>query len=358
MTTTSLEAQVRRAWTLHVYCMHAACTLHSFTLHARCSGEQQLDFVLLLIKGLNDKDKWPTNVGRGEDKRFLLDIVSNKRNGIDVDKLDYLVRLQPHSLPSFALFHPLPPSPSRAGSAKLLSPLPGPQVRDAMSAFGSSKPPAFDIYRTIHSSRVLSRRDPERPGCFTPGQVCFQQKVMLDINEVYALRARLHQYVYQHGIANLAEGMIVDLLHSAGSFEFRGSDGQVCRLEDAVHDPASFITLTDSILETIAASPAAGLERAWKLMERLRSRDFYLPVSDHAKLYVPCECTACTLLCAYTACACACTTARVLHASTSGGWPRQASHAAAVLRVRPRDRVHLEFLPPLRQKNKAAQKGP
>ena len=275
--------------------MHTACTLH-----ARCSGEDQLNFVLLLIEGLSDDKEWPTNVGRGEDKRFLLDIVSNKRNGIDVDKLDYLVRLQSRSPPSFALFplpplppspalsRPLPPSPalsSRAGSAKRSSPLPGPQVRDAMSAFGSSKPPAFDIYRTIHSSRVLCRGD-------TPGQVCFQQKVMLDINEVYALRARLHQYVYQHKIANVAEGMIVDLLRSAGSFQFRGSDGHVSRLEDAVHDPASFITLTDSILETIASSPAAGLERARYLMDRLRSRDFYMPVSDHAELHMTYECTA------------------------------------------------------------------
>ena len=51
-----------------------------------------------------------------------------------------------------------------------------------MSAFGSSKPPVFDIYRTIRSSMVLRRDDPTRPGEKRPGEVCFQMKVMLDIN--------------------------------------------------------------------------------------------------------------------------------------------------------------------------------
>jgi hypothetical protein len=96
------------------------------------TGEEHLNFVVLLVQGLDDERPWPGNVGRGEEKRFLLDIVSNARNGIDVDKLDYL-------------------------------------VRDAMSAFGSSKPPVFDIYRMIHSSRVL-RRPRGRL------EVCFQMK--------------------------------------------------------------------------------------------------------------------------------------------------------------------------------------
>ena len=39
-------------------------------------GEEQLNFVLLLIQGLDDDKPWPANLGRGEDKRFLLDIVS------------------------------------------------------------------------------------------------------------------------------------------------------------------------------------------------------------------------------------------------------------------------------------------
>jgi deoxynucleoside triphosphate triphosphohydrolase SAMHD1 len=55
-------------------------------------GEEQIAFVIELIKGLHDHEEWPKGTGRGEDKRFLFDIVSCSRNGIDVDKLDYLAR--------------------------------------------------------------------------------------------------------------------------------------------------------------------------------------------------------------------------------------------------------------------------
>ena len=79
--------------------------------------------------------------------------------------------------------------------------------------------------------------------------------------------------------------MIVDLLRSAGSFEFRGSDGQVSKLQDAVHEPAAFISLTDAILESIAASPAPGLEKAQHLMERLRCP--HLPTSPHISPHLP-----------------------------------------------------------------------
>ena len=56
-------------------------------------------------------------------------------------------------------------------------------------------------------------------------------------------------------------------------------------LQEAVHAPAAFISLTDAILESVAASPAAGLEKAQHLMERLRCA--CLPTSPHISPHLP-----------------------------------------------------------------------
>lgn len=46
----------------------------------------------LPVQGLDSAAEWPDDIGRPAEKRFLFDIVANKRNGIDVDKLDYFLR--------------------------------------------------------------------------------------------------------------------------------------------------------------------------------------------------------------------------------------------------------------------------
>eukprot|EP00908_Phaeocystis_cordata_P007713 Transcript_18365.p2 GENE.Transcript_18365~~Transcript_18365.p2 ORF type:complete len:387 (+),score=195.96 Transcript_18365:1342-2502(+) len=116
---------------------------------------------------------------------------------------------------------------------------------------------------------------------------------MLDINEVYNMRTRLHQYVYQHRGANLCEGMITDVLHASSAFQFRGADGEITTLADAVHDPASFVMLTDSVLDMISSSSQTGLERPRELIHRLKSRDFYRQVGDHVKLRLQPQCFGC-----------------------------------------------------------------
>lgn len=59
-----------------------------------CQAQEDLEFVLALIHGLKPGDPMPESTGRPESKRFLFEIVSNQRNGIDVDKIDYFLRYQ------------------------------------------------------------------------------------------------------------------------------------------------------------------------------------------------------------------------------------------------------------------------
>ena len=215
----------------------------------QCDQQQadyHINFVIKLIEGLKDNDPWPDDIGRPETKRFLFDIVSNKRNGVDVDKMDYL-------------------------------------LRDSMAAFGcSSEVPGFDILRIIKSSDVLNNEKRKKgiDGRY-PKEVCFQWKNVLEILEIYQLRAKLHRQVYQHRIANVAEAMITDIFVAANEhFRVKGGDGVPMKISEAAHDPTSFVLLTDSILDALDLSPAEGLEKAAKLLARLKKRDFYQAVGD------------------------------------------------------------------------------
>ena len=210
-------------------------------------AEAHINFVVKLIEGLRDDAPWPENIGRSPRKRFLFDIVNNKRNGVDVDKLDYL-------------------------------------VRDSMAAFGSScKVPGFDIYRIITSSSVLNRKgDPNSP------QVCFQVKNALEILEIYALRAKLHRQVYQHRIANVTEAMITDVFLAADKhFRVKGGPGSAAGgvpLSEAAHDTDAFVRLNDSILDALDMSTEEGLGEAHALLARLKRRDFYRQVGSQVNI--------------------------------------------------------------------------
>lgn len=237
---------------------------HYFSADAS-TCEEHINFVIKLIQGLKDAAPWPADVGRDESKRFLFEIVSNSRNGIDVDKLDYL-------------------------------------VRDSMAAFGSSKPPGLDVCRIIFSSRVIRN------------QICFQEKVMLDVNEICSLRAKLHRQVYQHRISNVAEAMITDIFLAANaSFRLErapsgargwGQDGEggdeeevrTTTLAEAALREEDFARLTDALIDAIGMyTPAdkGGLKEAKELICRLRSRRFYKQVGETVQIPTLPACTKC-----------------------------------------------------------------
>ena len=119
--------------------------------------DASVEFICTCIEGLSDDADWPfTHIT--EDKRFLCDIVSNKRSGLDVDKWDYL-------------------------------------NRDSVSTLGESSSGGFDVTRLVSAIRVV--RGPSR----TVGEVAFEEKVALDLNRIFKLRSEMHQMVYQHRVA-------------------------------------------------------------------------------------------------------------------------------------------------------------
>lgn len=171
---------------------------------------------------------------------FLFDIVSNSRSGVDVDKIDYL-------------------------------------QRDAVSTLGMAAP--FDVKRLINSCRAYG------------GRIRFEEKVAMDINTIFSVRADLHRQVYQHRVGNVAEMMITDVLLEADKSEFR-IRGK--RLSEAAVDPELFVLLTDGLLDAIKLSDASGLGRAKKILDRLSSRDFYKAVGPGRALPTLPVCARCS----------------------------------------------------------------
>lgn len=150
----------------------------------------------------------------GNEKHFLYDIVANGRNGIDVDKFDYIVR------------------DSRA------------------CGLGCS----FQIERLMDSMRVMG------------DEICYRDKDYLTIFKLFSSRADLHRTVYTHAKVKAIEMMFVDSLIKADDY---------LQISSKIQDPAEFWKIDDSILKTIEISHEQELKEARDLIMRIRRRDLY-----------------------------------------------------------------------------------
>lgn len=197
-----------------------------------------LRFVELLIHGLTPGSPWPEDIGRPPAKRFLFDIVANKRNGIDVDKLDYF-------------------------------------LRDSTNCYGR---PGVDcqIQRLITCARVIvADREP---------QICFEEKVALSLGDIFLLRAKMHKYVYQHHTVKVCEQMLLDAFTAAeGNLWLTGTGGRRVTLAESVDDPAAYRSLGDWILDYIEASADPALAESRRIIGLLRRRMLY-PLVGYAQL--------------------------------------------------------------------------
>jgi hypothetical protein len=197
-------------------------------------GEHDISFVKLLIHGIKPAEPWPAaSVGRPESKRWLCDIVANKRNGIDVDKLDYF-------------------------------------LRDSMSCFGQL--PDIHVDRILNCSRVIA--------CDGQRQVCFQQKVALSLIDMFLLRAKLHKFVYQHRVVLVIDSMTKDaLMHAEGEFRIcvARDDGSAAQysLSECVNDMAAYSLTGDWIFSALQATSCPELAKTREILCRIRQRRLY-----------------------------------------------------------------------------------
>lgn len=159
-------------------------------------------------------------IGSGE-KHFLYDIVANGRNGIDVDKFDYI-------------------------------------ARDCRACgLGCN----FQFQRLMESMRVLG------------DEICYPAKDYLTIHKLFATRADLYRTVYTHPKVKAIELMVVDALLKANDY---------LNISSFIQDPSKYWKLDDTIMKTIETASNPELKESRDLIMRIRRRNLYQFCNEYA----------------------------------------------------------------------------
>ncbi len=182
--------------------------------------------------------------GRGTEKEFLYDIVSNRHSGLDVDKMDYYARDQKRTL----------------GTGKVDVML----IEEAFVAKGVCSRPD-----KCHSC------DPENPK--EHYMICYPEKLIVKAMEFFKTRFSMHSNVYTHKTVKAVEYMVCDALVAADPFIPipTGVPGGATRISQAMVDPSAYVNLKDSVLDMIECSTDRDTEPARALVRRIRQRDLY-----------------------------------------------------------------------------------
>jgi len=189
-------------------------------------------------------------------EEFLYDIVHNRHNGLDVDKIDYFAR----------------------------------DTRRTIRGKG------LDV-RFIDEAVVAQGECPRPDKCHActkgnPGKhmmVCYPEKMLLDGNamEFFNQRFKLHKQVYTHKAAAAATFMIYDILTKADPYyripTYMDSEWSLksdertneLPISRAMLHKTSYLRLRDSVIELIMATTSPELRESRLLIERLWNRDLY-----------------------------------------------------------------------------------
>lgn len=187
-------------------------------------------FIMELIERPPDVEgqDWPCN-GRSQDKRYLYEIVANKRNGIDVDKWDYFAR-----------------------DCHMLG------IKNS-----------FDHTRCMKFARVVVVNGQQ--------QICFRDKEVENLYEMFHTRIRLYRQAYEHCVGNTIEIMISEAMKMADSLiRTPGKNKETFSILGTLNDMEAYEKLTDSVIDRIMWSNDKHLEKSKEILMNVKNRKLYV----------------------------------------------------------------------------------
>jgi len=209
--------------------------------------ENDLDFIKELIFGPLDKenqDKEFPYRGRGPEKYYLYEIISNKITGVDVDKWDYF-------------------------------------LRDNLNLkIGLT----FDYKRLLKNVAVktwpFSANDEQSQ---MVERIAIRDKEFDNCQEMFLDRSRLHRKGYQHRVTRIFDKMLIDAWIAANENfpPIAGKDGTLYKLAEACDDVVALSKLTDDwVNQSIRNSSGQGLEQARSILKRIDDREKYKVIAE------------------------------------------------------------------------------
>ena len=161
--------------------------------HFATPQHDHVRFVQLLIVGLDADAPWPLT-DRSEETRFLVDVLHSRSSGLDLDKMDYL-------------------------------------VRDAAACLGLQN--ALCVTRLLAGMRASEDRR----------HIVFDERLSFEVGDIARLRAKLHRQVYQHRRVLLIEALLTRELQAlrASLSEAASTLDGLLELTDASVLPLSWI---------------------------------------------------------------------------------------------------------------------
>ncbi|TPX55777.1 hypothetical protein PhCBS80983_g05035 [Powellomyces hirtus] len=171
-------------------------------------NEDEIRFIKDLIHG-EPRSDYPQ-----AHRRFLFEIVANKRNSVDVDKFDYIQR----------------------------------------DCHNVGIKTSLDAVRLMTFSRVINN------------QICFNQKEAFNLYEMFHTRFCLFKQIYTHKVGKATEYMVTEALLAAD---------KALGISSSVDDMTRYVYITDAIIKEIERSSSAELAESRAILTRIRKRDLY-----------------------------------------------------------------------------------